>query len=132
MAFITKLAVKRVYENPSKEDGCRILVDRLWPRGISKDKAELYKWAKEIAPSGNLRKEFCHEEGKYERFKKEYIEELDKNPETENFIWEIKVLLSKDNVTFLYGTKDTGMNNAVVLRDYVEEKLAAEQSQAAG
>ena len=117
------LAIKRIYENPSNEDGYRILVDRLWPRGISKDRAKLYKWAKEITPSTELREKFGHMEDKFDWFKKEYVKELGKNPETKNFIREVKTLLSKDNVTFLYAAKDPKTNHAVVLKNYIGKKL---------
>jgi len=117
------LTIKRVYEASSKEDGYRILVDRLWPRGISKARANLYKWAKEITPSDELRKEFGHEPDKFGWFKKEYVKELNKNPETKSFIQEVKTLLPKNNVTFLYGAKDPKINHAVVLKDYVDKKM---------
>ncbi|MCL2888096.1 MAG: DUF488 family protein [Elusimicrobia bacterium] len=117
------LTVKRVYESPSKEDGYRILVDRLWPRGISKERAQLYRWAKEISPSAELRREFGHEMEKFGWFKKAYEAELNKNPETKNFIEEVKTLLKKDNVTLVYGAKDEKINHAIALKDYVNKKL---------
>jgi uncharacterized protein YeaO (DUF488 family) len=120
---IFMLVIKRIYDNPSTADGFRILVDRLWPRGISKERAQLYKWAKEIAPSTDLRIEFGHMADRFDWFTSAYTNELDKNPDTENFISEIKTLLSKDNVTFLYGARDPKVNHAIVLEKYVEKKL---------
>jgi len=117
------LTIKRVYDPPSKEDGARLLVDRLWPRGISKERAKLTTWAKEIAPSTQLRQDFDHEEQKFDWFKKMYTDELNKNPETKAFISEVKILLAKGNVTLLYGAKDPKINHATVLRDYVAKRV---------
>ena len=117
------LVIKRIYDDLSKEDGFRILVDRLWPRGVSKERAQLYKWTKEIAPSTELRVEFGHMADRFNRFKIAYINELDKNPVTGDFISEIKDLLSEGNVTFLYGARDPKINHAIVLQEYVEKKL---------
>ena len=104
---------KRVYEKPAKTDGFRVLVDRLWPRGLTKEKAHVDLWMKEIAPSGELRKWFHHEKGEWSEFEKKYKAELAKK----------KVLLSELNglvkehgtVTLLFGSKDEKQNQAVVL-----------------
>ncbi|MCL2290102.1 MAG: DUF488 family protein [Bacteroidetes bacterium] len=117
------LTIKRIYDEPAKEDGFRILVDRLWPRGVSKERAHLYKWAKEIAPSTELRVEFGHMTDRFDWFERAYDNELDKNPETGNFIDEVKTLLSKDNVTFMFAAKDPKINHATVLKEYIEKKL---------
>ena len=87
--------VKRVYEAPEESDGFRILTDRLWPRGISKEKAALGIWDKSIAPSTELRKWFGHDPEKFEKFKKRYAEELSGNPDTEKFISLIREELQK-------------------------------------
>jgi len=118
------LAIKRIYDIPSKEDGYRILVDRLWPRGISKIRAKLYRWAKEITPSTELRQSFHSEKDTFGVFKKEYVKELNRNSETKHFIAGIKALLEKGNVTFLTSSKDPKENHVVVLKSYVEKKLS--------
>lgn len=113
------LKLKRIYDTHSKEDGYRILVDRLWPRGISKEEANVDLWLKDIAPSNELRKWFHHEEKNWVEFKKRYIEELDKNA---GIIEELKKIMEKHKViTLLYGAKDTEHNQAIVLREYVEK-----------
>lgn len=114
-----KLLIKRAYSAASKEDGFRILIDRLWPRGMSKEKEHLFSWEKEIAPSAELRKEFNHEPEKFAWFSKEYIKELTQNPSASGFISTVKELLKKDNVTLIYGAKSPLINHAVVLKDYI-------------
>lgn len=106
------LKVKRVYEQHKKEDGRRILVDRLWPRGLTKEEAGIDLWLKEIAPSTELRKWFDHDPGKWDEFKKRYKEEL---KSAEKQITILKDELSKGTVTLLYGAKDEEHNNAVVI-----------------
>ena len=114
--------VKRVYEAPEESDGFRILTDRLWPRGISKEKAALGIWDKSIAPSTELRKWFGHDPEKFEKFKKRYAEELSGNPDTEKFISLIREELPKGPVTLLYGAKDEIHNQAVVLKEFLKDK----------
>lgn len=107
------VAIKRVYEEYSNEDGYRILVDRLWPRGIAKEKAHVDLWLKEIAPSDRLRKWFGHDPQKWEEFKKKYKEELEDNLsliQLENLVKQHK------KVTLLFGAKNTENNQAVVLK----------------
>ena len=118
------LRIKRIYEEVSDDDGYRILVDRLWPRGISKEKAHIDYWAKEIAPSNSVRKAFNHEPEKYEDFKKAYMLELDKNrvsQEACDFLNLIRDKLCDGNVTFLFGAKNREMNQAVVLKEWIEK-----------
>jgi uncharacterized protein YeaO (DUF488 family) len=114
--------VKRVYEAPEESDGFRILTDRLWPRGISKEKAALGIWDKSIAPSTELRKWFGHDPEKFEKFKKRYAEELSGNPDTEKFISLIREELQNGPVTLLYGAKDEIHNQAVVLKEFLKDK----------
>lgn len=118
---MNKLCCKRIYETPSETDGFRILVDRLWPRGIKKEKADINLWAKEIAPSNELRKWFSHDPEKYDEFKELYTKELNSNPQSQEFkdlyLQKIKDL----NVTLLYAAKDEKYNNAVVLKDWLDE-----------
>ena len=111
------MKLKRIYEPYDKEDGYRVLVDRLWPRGVSKDKAHLDLWLKEIAPSTQLRKWFGHDPKKWEEFEKRYKKELESKKE---LIQQIKDLGEKyKQVTLLFGAKDTNHNEAVVLKKVI-------------
>lgn len=110
-----ELKIKRVYEKPLKTDGIRILVDRLYPRGLKKVELHYDYWLKDIAPSNELRKWFNHDPSKFKEFEKKYKEELDSNDEVKN----IKNLLKENNVTLLYAAKDENNNNAVVLKDFI-------------
>ena len=112
-----KISLKRVYEEESKNDGLRVLVDRLWPRGLSREKAAVDIWMKDIAPSSNLRKWFNHDHKKWEQFKKKYFDELNANAAA------VRALLLKargKKVTFLYSSKEERFNNAVALKEYIE------------
>lgn len=108
--------LKRIYELPAKEDGYRILVDRLWPRGFTKEKASPDLWLKEIAPSTELRKWFGHDPEKWKEFQKRYREELKENKEA---VDNLKDYIRKGKVTILYGTKDKEHNEARVIKDFV-------------
>jgi uncharacterized protein YeaO (DUF488 family) len=108
------IMIKRVYEKPSPVDGFRILVDRLWPRGLTKEKASVDLWLKEIAPSTALRKWFGHDPDKWDEFRKRYLLELDQNKEQVILLNEH---LKSGMVTLLYGAKDQEHNEAVVLRE---------------
>jgi uncharacterized protein YeaO (DUF488 family) len=116
MAF--EVAVKRVYETHDKADGQRVLVDRIWPRGVSKKDAELALWLKEIAPSDELRKWFGHEPERWAEFQKRYRAELDANGEA---VAQLRGLLRKGKVTLLYGAHDEAHNNAVALAAYLRD-----------
>lgn len=109
----------RIYDHVQPK-GYRILVDRLWPRGISKVKANLNLWKKTIAPTNQLRKWFNHEDDKYPEFKVDYEKQLDTNPITPKFVKEVKQKLKQEDVLFLYGAKNIKYNQAVVLKSYVE------------
>lgn len=117
------LRIKGIYEEVSTEDGYRILVDKLWPRGISKEKAKLDYWAKEITPSTELRKYFCHDAEKFDEFSKRYILELETNDLSEDFIDLVKEKLKDGNITLIYAAKDPVVNHALVLKNWIEEKL---------
>jgi uncharacterized protein YeaO (DUF488 family) len=107
------IRIKRVYEEPAKEDGYRILVDRLWPRGLTKERARVDLWMKEIAPSDALRKWFGHEPEKWAAFAKRYREELGKK---NDLLKEVKRLeREQGKVTLLYGRKDEKQNQAVLI-----------------
>lgn len=114
------LRIKRIYESPSPSDGLRILVDRLWPRGLKKEDAALDRWDREIAPSDALRKEFGHDHSRWDEFKALYFAELDANPEP---VQRITAEAKKGTVTLLFAARDTERNNAVALREYLQ-KLA--------
>lgn len=105
---------KRVYEQPSHEDGKRILVDRLWPRGLSKEKASVDLWLKDIAPSTDLRKWFAHDPSKWAEFKQRYLSELKENSEA---VQTLKAELKKGQVTLVYAAKDEEHNDALVLQE---------------
>ena len=107
-----KLSIKRVYDEPEKSDGKRILVDRLWPRGLTKEHAHVDLWLKEIAPSNELRKWFAHDPEKWPEFQKRYKQELKSQPEQFALL---QNEASKGTVTLLYGAKDDEHNQAVVL-----------------
>ena len=109
------IAIKRVYDPPQASDGFRVLVDRLWPRGLTKEKAALDLWAKDIAPSTELREEFNHKPEKFAEFKKRYRLELSKNPALAAFRQELK----RPKVTLLFGVRDAKVNHAVVLTEYL-------------
>jgi uncharacterized protein YeaO (DUF488 family) len=118
------IRVERIYDNPKgNDDGFRILVDRLWPRGLSKDKVRFDLWQKEIAPSNSLRKWFGHDEKKWNEFKRRYFKELDGKKELVNVILsKVKDESISSTITLLYGTKEERFNNAVALKEYVEER----------
>jgi len=112
------IKIKRIYEAPSNGDGFRVLVDRLWPRGISKDKAKIDLWLKDIAPSDQLRKWFAHDPAKWENFKRRYFKELDKKKDLVNK----NLKQFKDGITLLYAAKDDKHNNAQALKEYIGAK----------
>jgi uncharacterized protein YeaO (DUF488 family) len=118
-----KLQRKRIYEQPEATDGKRILIDRVWPRGISKERAKLDEWMKDIAPSPEVRKWFCHDPNKFEEFKEVYRRELKEQPEKIQAVEKILNTLETENVTLLYAAKDEVHNHAIVLQQFLEEKL---------
>jgi uncharacterized protein YeaO (DUF488 family) len=114
------IKIKRVYEKPARDDGWRVLVDRLWPRGMKKEAAHLDAWMKDVAPSGALRKWFGHEPEKWAEFQKKYRSELAKNKE---LLAELRKM-SKEHgtLTLLFGAKDEEHNEAVVLADALKAR----------
>ncbi len=114
------LRVKRVYEEPEEVDGERILVDRIWPRGLSKEKARLSDWRKELAPSNDLRKWFGHDPERWEEFKERYRAELEEAGKVEE-VREISDMAEEGNVTLVFGAKDTEYNNARALESFIRE-----------
>lgn len=112
--------LKRVYEKPSSNDGYRVLVDGLWPRGLSKDAAKIDIWLKQIAPTANLRTWFGHDPKKWTQFKTRYSRELDKNMED---LTTLVAKARKGRVTLLFAAKDEKHNNATALKAYLARKF---------
>lgn len=113
------ISIKRVYEDKSEDDGYRVFIDRLWPRGVSKEDAHFDDWMKEIAPSTDLRKWFDHDPKRFDEFKKRYKKELENHQE------ELEKLRNKaqsKKITLLFAAKNKEMNNAVVVKEFLEAK----------
>ena len=114
------IQVRRVYEPPAAEDGARLLVDRLWPRGVKKDKLQLAGWLKEVAPRDSLRHWFNHDPARWKEFRRRYSAELEAHPRS----WQpILEAARGGNVTLLFAAKDKEHNNAVALKEFLERKL---------
>jgi uncharacterized protein YeaO (DUF488 family) len=109
-----KPKLKRVYEEPACDDGTRILVDRLWPRGLTKEKAHVDLWLKDVGPSNGLRKWFAHDPARWTEFKARYRAELKQNKEP---LSALKQAVAKGPATLLYGSKDEEHNQAIVLQE---------------
>lgn len=118
-----KIQLKRVYDDFSSADGFRILVDRLWPRGVKKEALPYDLWAKEITPSSELRKQFNHQPEKFKDFRKSYLHELTENETADSFIQTVKEQLANQKVTLLYAAKDTKYNHVVVLKEWLEKQV---------
>jgi len=120
------MAIKceRIYTKPADLTGFRVLVDRLWPRGISKVKAKLDTWVKEIGPSTDLRKWFNHDPEKFAAFQAKYRAELQTNPVLPDFLNLIATQVAKQDIILLFGAKDETHNQAVVLKDFLKTQLA--------
>lgn len=112
------LKLKRAYEEPTQADGYRVLVDRLWPRGLKKEKAKLNLWMKDVAPSKELRRWYGHDTEKWEEFRMRYREELQGH---EKSLRKIIDKAERGTVTLVFGAKDEDHNNAVVLKEYLQE-----------
>ena len=108
------IKLRRIYDPAESDDGVRILVERLWPRGLSKEKAAVDFWARDIAPSTELRKWYSHDPEKWDEFRNRYFDELKRNP---------NVVEKNMNVTFLYASREREKNSAAALRDYIAELL---------
>lgn len=114
------IRLKRAYEPAAPADGARVLVDRLWPRGLSKDKAALTAWLKDIAPSPELRRWFGHDPARFDEFTARYRDELASNDAA---VSELAVLARKGRLTLIYAARDAAHNDAVVLADYLRDRL---------
>ena len=115
--------IKRVYEQAADEDGIRILVDRLWPRGVSKERAALSGWLKDVAPSPDLRRWWHHDPDRFEDFARRYRTELDDNPALGDLL---SIVREHDRTTLVYAAKDPAVNHALILRDYIRQALEKE------
>ena len=116
-----KLIMIRAYDIDDTCQGRRILVDRLWPRGIKKESLEPFEWAKEITPSTQIRKFFAHKAENFEKFSKLYLEELEGNPEAEKFKIHVKNILKTENAILIYAAKDPEINHVQVLKKFLQE-----------
>lgn len=112
-----QLAVKRIYDDPARQDGTRILVDGMWPRGLSKDKAAVDYWARDVAPSSKLRQWFGHDPAKWEEFKRRYFAELEDRGEA---VAELREQAGEGRTTLLYAARDETHNNARALKEYLQ------------
>lgn len=114
-----QISLKRAYDPPGPDDGRRILVDRLWPRGVSKDTLALDDWLKDLAPSPDLRRWYNHEDGKWQEFQKRYTAELDHNQDA---VSSCLAICRQGPVTLIYAAKSTDKNNAIVLKAYLQTR----------
>lgn len=114
---MVEIALKRVYEKSSPEDGYRVLVDRLWPRGLSKEKAEIDEWNQDLAPSTELRHWFHHDPELWEEFSEKYLQELQSNDESEKFLQQHK---NQEKITLVYAAKDEEHCHPIILKRYLE------------
>jgi uncharacterized protein YeaO (DUF488 family) len=118
------IRIKRAYEAPASDDGARVLVDRIWPRGVTKDAAALTLWLKDIAPSAGLRTWFGHDPARWTEFRRRYHAELDANPAA---VRQLRALAKAGRVTLVYGARDTAHNQALALADYMGTPRKAAQ-----
>jgi len=117
--MLMKVRTKRVYDEPSPDDGTRVLVDRVWPRGMKKDQARLDLWYKDVAPSTALRKWFGHDPARWDSFRRRYRKELDAHEEA---VRALRRLARKHTLTLVFSARDSEHNNAVALREYLTGK----------
>lgn len=121
------VTIKRAYDKPGGEDGTRILVDRLWPRGISKADLKIVKWEKAIAPSQALRKWYAHDPEKWPEFHRRYRQEL-KESSRKEVLDQLIGLAEKGNLTLIFGTRDAERSNAAVVAEVIHEKLQGDRT----
>jgi len=118
--------VKRVYDKPSRKDGLRVLVDRLWPRGLTKERAAVDVWLKDVAPSTELRKWFGHDPSRWQRFQVRYRRELDEKMDA---LQSLRAMSAKRTITLVYGARDEEHNEALVLKGILDEAQPIEAAQ---
>src|SRR5512146_662869 len=117
---LNMIQLKRVYDAAARNDGARYLVERLWPRGVKKESLPVQAWLKEVAPSAELRKWFSHEPAKWPEFRRRYFEELKANPQA----WQpLAAAARRGRVTLVYSSHDTEHNNAVALKEFLQQRL---------
>jgi uncharacterized protein YeaO (DUF488 family) len=116
--------LKRAYEKPTIEDGKRILVERLWPRGLKKENAKIEEWIKDVAPSTELRKWYSHDPSKWQKFKEKYWKELETK---EALVSKLAIESRRGNITFVFGSKEEKLNNAAALKEYIEKCFLTEK-----
>jgi uncharacterized protein YeaO (DUF488 family) len=122
---VVSIRIKRAYEEPAKNDGYRVLVDRIWPRGVKKEELKIDRWLKEIAPSSELRKWFGHKTDRWPEFKDRYSKELD---DKEELIRELAERARRGRLTLVFGAKNEEENNAVALKEYLSSVVSSEDS----
>lgn len=120
--------VKRIYEAPAQDDGLRVLVDRLWPRGVAKTDAHVDSWLKEVAPSPELRKWFAHDPARFDVFRRSYREQLSTDPLHQQAVVSLLQYVRENPTTLLFAAKDLTFNHAMVLRNFILEKLNVDDS----
>ncbi|MCG3132790.1 MAG: hypothetical protein FLDDKLPJ_03656 [Phycisphaerae bacterium] len=113
-----RIAIKRVYDNPSEADGVRILVDRLWPRGVSREAARIHRWLRDLSPSEELRRWFDHDPARWNEFKRRYFLELDGH---RSLVESIRTEAARGTVTLLYAAREQTLNNASALREFLKK-----------
>jgi uncharacterized protein YeaO (DUF488 family) len=119
---MNSIKIRRIYCSPSQTDGYRVLVDRLWPRGVKKEAADLDAWVRSVAPSAALRKSFAHEPERFGEFRESYRQELDVSKEAHEFAKSCQTILEASDVTLLYAAKDEVLNNASVLCEWIKQQ----------
>jgi uncharacterized protein YeaO (DUF488 family) len=122
LEIVAMVVIKRAYDPPSRNDGTRILVDRLWPRGIAKQDAHVKKWMRELGPSNELRRFFAHDPARWQEFRKRYLAEL-KRPEAAALLDDLLEIARSGTLTLVYSAKDQQHNQALVLKELLERKL---------
>lgn len=120
----THVWIRRAYDPPTRNDGARILVDRVWPRGVRKDAAAIVAWARDVAPSDGLRKWFAHDPARWDEFRRRYRTELRTDPEARAALHDLVARARTGRITLVYGAHDPEHNQAVALREVIDERLA--------
>ena len=118
------IEIKRIYDQTDAGDGKRILVDRLWPRGMTKERAALYLWMKDIAPSPALRVWFGGDPKKFDEFSRRYMEELDTDPTKQGAVSQLLEICRNEKLTILYASREPLINHAIIIMNYLQKKLA--------
>ena len=116
---MSRIWLRRAYEPPTRNDGYRLLVDRIWPRGVAKEDCALDEWRRDLAPSTPLRKWFGHDPARWESFQQRYFRELEHKPDA---IRQLRDRIARGRVTLVYGARDRGHNHAVALRTFLRER----------